>query len=305
MEEKMITLDGQNYGIAFTTAKIDFPEYADLKSSVDRLSEEYSQFKVTPENMKEAKLTRANLNKLKKALNDRKISIVKAVDKPVNNFKSQIKGLTDEIDKTSTNIGTQIKNYEDHAKEMREQLIMSDVAKQCQAAGVEANKIEVNPKWFNKTASYAVFEKEVQTQIDVLLREKEELAENMKVVTARAKELGLPHEYWVQMLMMENTKLSDVLAQMSSYAEDIKAEAERNEKAKKEQQEKLVNQNGKAIDKTTGEIVDSFQTAYLITDKGKFKLTATSHQFKQLSKFIKNAGIKCEQVRDVDGNPKR
>lgn len=305
MEKKMITLDGQNYGIAFTTAKIDFPEYADLKSNVDRLSEEYSQFKVTPENMKEAKLTRANLNKLKKALNDRKISIVKAVDKPVNNFKAQIKGLTEEIDKTSSNIGTQIKDYEDHAKKMREQLIMSDVAKRCQAAGVDANKIEINPKWFNKTASYAVFEKEIQTQIDVLLREKDELAENVKVVTARAKELGLPQQHWVQLLMMGSSKLSDVLAQMSSYAEDIKAEAERNEKAKKEQQEKIVNQNGKAIDKTTGEIVDNFQEAFLITDKGKFKLTATSHQFKQLSRFIRTAGIKCEQVRDVDGKPKR
>ena len=299
MEEKMITLDGQNYGIAFTTAKIDFPEYADLKSSVDRLSEEYSQFKVTPENMKEAKLTRANLNKLKKALNDRKIDIVKAIDEPVNNLKGQIKGLTEEIDQTSNQISVQIKRYEDHARQMREQSLMRDLEKRCKAAGVDYAKVEINPKWFNKTASYAVFEKEVQTQIDVLLREKEELAENMKVVTARAKELGLPHEHWVQMLMMENTKLSDVLAQMSSYAEDIKAEAERNEKAKKEQQEKLVNQNGKAIDKTTGEIVDSFQTAFLITDKGKFKLTATSHQFKQLSKFIKTAGIKYEQVRDA------
>ena len=295
----MITLDGQNYGIAFTTAKIDFPEYADLKSNVDRLSEEYSQFKVTPENMKEAKLTRANLNKLKKALNDRKIDIVKAIDEPVNNLKGQIKGLTEEIDQTSNQISVQIKRYEDHARQMREQSLMRDLEKRCKAAGVDYAKVEINPKWFNKTASYAVFEKEVQTQIDVLLREKEELAENMKVVTARAKELGLPHEHWVQMLMMENTKLSDVLAQMSSYAEDIKAEAERNEKAKKEQQEKLVNQNGKAIDKTTGEIVDSFQTAFLITDKGKFKLTATSHQFKQLSKFIKTAGIKCEQVRDA------
>lgn len=299
MEEKMITLDGQNYGIAFTTAKIDFPEYADLKSSVDRLSEEYSQFKVTPENMKEAKLTRANLNKLKKALNDRKIDIVKAIDEPVNNLKGQIKGLTEEIDQTSNQISVQIKRYEDHARQMREQSLMRDLEKRCKAAGVDYAKIEINPKWFNKTASYAVFEKEVQTQIDVLLREKEELAENMKVVTARAKELGLPHEHWVQMLMMENTKLSDVLAQMSSYAEDIKAEAERNERAKKEQQEKLVNQNGKAIDKTTGEIVDNFQEAFLITDKGKFKLTATSHQFKQLSKFIRTAGIKCEQVRDA------
>ncbi|MGL5886007.1 MAG: DUF1351 domain-containing protein [Bombilactobacillus sp.] len=299
MEKKMITLDGQNYGIAFTTAKIDFPEYADLKSNVDRLSEEYSQFKVTPENMKEAKLTRANLNKLKKALNDRKIDIVKAIDEPVNNLKGQIKGLTEEIDQTSNQISVQIKRYEDHARQMREQSLMRDLEKRCKAAGVDYAKVEINPKWFNKTASYAVFEKEVQTQIDVLLREKEELAENMKVVTARAKELGLPHEHWVQMLMMENTKLSDVLAQMSSYAEDIKAEAERNEKAKKEQREKLVNQNGKAIDKTTGEIVDSFQEAFLITDKGKFKLTATSHQFKQLSRFIKTAGIKCEQVRDA------
>lgn len=297
MTEEIITMDGQNYGIAYTTAKIDFPEYKSLKGNVDLLSQEYSKFKVTPENMKDAKATRANLNKLKKALNDRKIDIVKAVDEPVNNFKAQIKDLTEIIDDTSNNISMQIKSYEDHARKMREELIMADVDKRCKAAGVDSTKIEVDPKWFNKTSSYAVFEKEIQTQIDVLVHEKEVLEENIEVVTARAKELGLPQQHWVQMLMMENSKLSDVLTQMSSYAEDIKAEAERNEIAKREQQEKIVNKNGKAIDKTTGEIVDKFQTAFLITDKGKFKLTATSNQFQQLSQFIKEAGIKCEQVR--------
>lgn len=299
MTEEIITMDGQNYGIAYTTAKIDFPEYKSLKRNVNLLSQEYSKFKVTPENMKDAKATRANLNKLKKALNDRKIDIVKAVDEPVNNFKAQIKDLTEIIDDTSNNIGMQIKSYEDHARKMREELIMADVDKRCKAAGVDSTKIEVDPKWFNKTSSYAVFEKEIQTQIDVLVHEIKVLEENIEVVTARAKELGLPQQHWVQMLMMENSKLSDVLTQMSSYADDIKAEAERNEIAKREQQEKIVNKNGKAIDKTTGEIVDKFQTAFLITDKGKFKLTATSNQFQQLSQFIKEAGIKCEQVRDA------
>lgn len=296
MTEKLIKLDNREYGITYSTAKIDFPEYQSLKDKVDQINDEFSQYEVTPDNMKSAKATRAQLNKLKKALNDRKISIVNAIDQPVNQFKSQIKELTDEIDQASNHIGVQIKAYEDHAKAERAKSLRADIKKRCQEAGVDPEKIVENPKWFNKTASYAVFETEVQAQIDSLAKEKEQLAESIKVVTARAKELRLPYQHWTELL--ENTSLSSVLSQMNSYADDIKAETERNEKAKKEKQAHIVNMNGKAVDKTTGEIVDDYISALLIFDNYKIKFSASRYQFKQLWQYMKDMGIKRERIID-------
>lgn len=294
MTEKLIKLDNREYGITYSTAKIDFPEYQSLKDKVDQINDEFSQYEVTPDNMKSAKATRAQLNKLKKALNDRKISIVNAIDQPVNQFKGQIKELTDSINQTSTRIGDQIKAYEDRAKQQKAMSLRRDIEKRCQAVGVDSNRIEENPKWFNQTASYAVFENEVQAQIDSLIKEKEQLAENIKVVTDRAKELSLPYQHWTELL--ESSSLSSVLAQMNSYAQQVKEEAERNKKARKEAQAKIINKNGKAIDKKTGEVKDDYHTAVLVTKKAKIEIGGTNYQFKQLFNYLTDMGFKCRRM---------
>ncbi|RMC38145.1 DUF1351 domain-containing protein [Lactobacillus sp. ESL0236] len=294
MDKELIALDNQEYDIAYSTAKIDFREYQSLKSKVEQINDEFSHYEVTPYNMKSAKATKAQLNKLKKALNDRKISIVNTIDQPVNQFKEQIKGLTDSISQTSTRIGDQIKAYEDHAKQQKAMALRCDIEKRCQEAGGDPEQIVENPKWFNKTASYAVFETEVQAQIDSLVKDKEQLAESIKVVTARAKELCLPYQHWTELL--ENTSLSSVLSQMNDYAADIKAEAERNEKARKAEQAQIVNMNGKAVNKETGEVTGEFRTITLTSDKSEWKLTGTNKQFKTMWANIKSAGIKCECI---------
>ncbi|MCO6527805.1 MAG: DUF1351 domain-containing protein [Lactobacillus sp.] len=294
MDKELIALDNQEYDIAYSTAKIDFPEYQSLKSKVEQINDEFSHYEVTPDNMKSAKATKAQLNKLKKALNDRKISIVNTIDQPVNQFKEQIKELTDSINQTSAHIGDQIKAYEDHAKQQKEMSLRRDIEKRCQEAGVDPEQIVNNPKWFNKTASYAVFEIEVQAQIDSLAKEKEQLAESIKVVTARAEELRLPYQHWTELL--ENTSLSSVLSQMNSYAQQIKEEAERNAKARKEAQANIINKNGKAIDKKTGEVKDDYYTAILVTKKAKIEIGGTNYQFKQLFNYLTDMGFKCRRV---------
>ena len=107
-KQEIITLADNDYGIAYHPAKIDFPEYEKLEARVGAFNIQYTQYDVTTENLKSAKETRAQLNKLKKALNDKKIAIVKDMDQPVDQFKSQIKKLTDQIDEASTHISNQI-----------------------------------------------------------------------------------------------------------------------------------------------------------------------------------------------------
>lgn len=292
--QEIIALGSKQYGIAYTPAKIDFPEYEQMKSSVDAINSEFTKYDVDTNNFKSAKAARARLNKLKKDLNDKKIAIVKEADKPVLDFKSLIKELIDEISQASDHIGNQIKAFEDNAKKQREANINADINKRCKEANVDYAKIEINPKWYNKSEPYATYEKEVNQQIDFLLKEKEQLTENIKVVTAKANELGLPYQHWVEQL--NNASLSDVLIEMDNYAKEVKKAAEREKKPKTEANKNIVEKNGKAIDSNTGEVIADYHIAYLITKKARIKLGGTNYQFNQLLQYLKDMGFKIEKV---------
>ena len=294
-KQEIITLADNEYGIAYQSAKINFPEYEKLEARVGAINIQYTQYDVTTENFKSAKETRAQLNKLKKALNDKKIAIVKDVDQPVNQFKSQIKKLTDQIDEASTHISNQINEYEDNAKKQREVRIRGEIDKWCQAAGVDPAEIVFNPRWLNKTTSFAATENEVAQQIIALQQQQQQLAENIKVVTVKAQQLKLPYQHWVELL--NNEPLSNVLLEMDNYAEDVKKAAERDKKAKTEANKNIVEQNGKAIDKNTGEIKEDYHTALLVTRATKIKLGGTQYQFNQLMKYLKDMGFKLERVQ--------
>ena len=294
-KQEIITLADNDYGIAYQSAKINFPEYEKLEARVGAINIQYTQYDVTTENFKSAKETRAQLNKLKKALNDKKIAIVKDVDQPVNQFKSQIKSLTDQIDEAATHISDQINTYEENAKKQREVKLRAEIDKWCQAAGVDPAEIIFNHKWLNKTASFTATENEVAQQINALQQQQQQLAENIKVVTAKAEQLKLPYQHWVELL--NNEPLSNVLLEMDNYAEDVKKAAERDKKAKTEANKNIVEQNGRAIDKSTGEIKEDYHTALLVTRATKIKLGGTQYQFDQLMKYLKDMGFKLERVQ--------
>ena len=293
--EEIIALGSKQYGIAFTPAKIDFPEYEKMKSSVDAINTEFTKYDVDTNNFKSAKEARARLNKLAKALNDKKITIVKEADKPVLVFKKQIKDLLDEIGQASDHIGNQIKVFEDNAKKQREANINADIVKRCKEAGIDPEKIEINQKWYNKSEPYATYEKEVNQQIDFLLKEKEQLTENIKVITAKANDLGLPYQHWVEQL--NNAPLSEVLSEMDNYAKEVRKAVERENKPKSEANKNIVEKNGKAFDKNTGEVITDYHTAYLITKKARIKLGGTNYQFNQLMQYLKDMGFKIERVK--------
>lgn len=293
--QEIIALGSKQYGIAFTPAKIDFPEYEQMKSSVDAINAEFTKYAVDTNNFKSAKEARARLNKLAKALNDKKITIVKEADKPVLVFKKQIKDLIDEIIQASDHIDKQIKAFEDNAKKQREANINADINKRCKDAGIDPVRIEINPKWYNKSEPYATYEKEVNQQINLLSKEKEQLTENIKVVTAKANDLGLPYQHWVEQL--NNEPLSEVLIEMDNYAKEVRKAVERENKPNTKANKNIVEKNGKAIDSKTGEVIADYHIAYIITKKARIKLGGTAYQFNQLMQYLKDMGFKIEKVK--------
>lgn len=91
--------------------------YEELKQELAEKLSTYETLVYSDEQIKEAKADKANLNKLKKALNDERIRREKEYMQPLNDFKAKINEIIGIIDKPIALIDKQVKEYEDKQKQ--------------------------------------------------------------------------------------------------------------------------------------------------------------------------------------------
>lgn len=96
--------------------KISF-NFDELKQELTEKVSMYETLVYTDDQIKEAKADKAQLNKLKKALNDERIRLEKEYMVPFNSFKSQVNEIISIIDKPVALIDKQVKEYEDKQKQ--------------------------------------------------------------------------------------------------------------------------------------------------------------------------------------------
>lgn len=91
--------------------------YEELKQELTEKVSMYETMVYTDDHIKEAKSDKANLNKLKKALNDERIRREKEYMKPFNEFKAQINEIIAIIDKPVGVIDKQVKAYDEKKRQ--------------------------------------------------------------------------------------------------------------------------------------------------------------------------------------------
>ena len=91
--------------------------YEELKQELAEKLSTYETLVYSDEQIKEAKADKANMNKLKKALNDERIRREKEYMQPFNDFKAKINEIIGIIDKPVALIDKQVKEYEDKQKQ--------------------------------------------------------------------------------------------------------------------------------------------------------------------------------------------
>lgn len=144
--------------ISHSIGKIDFNK-DELKQVLERDLAKYNNVVVGEDEIKHFKGIKANLNRLSKALNDKKIEIKKAYSAPVTLFESEVKELLAVIDLASSNIDTQLKNYDTLLKEEKRQRIVDFY----NAIGFDLVSVErvFNDSWLNATCSEKKWQEEV------------------------------------------------------------------------------------------------------------------------------------------------
>ena len=145
--------------------------FEELKADLTTALAEYQSRVYTEDMLVEAKEDRAKLNKLKKAINDERISREKEYMKPFQTFKDQAKELCDLIDTASSGIGEQLDAFEQKRQAEKMDAIRTTFDEIASLYPINFITLEMilNDKWLNKSTSdkaiateiTAVFEKAV------------------------------------------------------------------------------------------------------------------------------------------------
>ncbi|MCT3603206.1 DUF1351 domain-containing protein [Lactobacillus acidophilus] len=290
-ENQLIKLDENAvaFPVNFAPAQIDFSGYRQMKDQIDQLHESLEKYDVTQDNLKDAKSTRAKLNKLVKAIKSRKVEIKKKAEAPVKDFNDKVESLVAEIDDSSTKISAGIKVFEDKEKQAKHEKNLKHIAAVCELAGIDPSKIKYQSSWDNKSYSQTKFETDVDQQIGLFQEWEAQYADRVKIISEQAEKLALPADHWIKEL--DTNPLSKVLSEMSDYKNDLAAVSKAQKETKLDALKNLKKQGDKYIDLSTGEIKEKIITLPM-------KVKGTKWQLEQLRSFLNDNGIEYHSLED-------
>lgn len=279
--------------------------YEELKQELTDKVSMYESLVYTDENIKEAKADRANLNKLKKALNDERIRREKEYMQPFNDFKSKINEIISIIDKPVQLIDKQIKTYDEKLKADKENEIMeywkSEVDADHIPDGMTIDAI-FDTKWLNASVSMKVVKEAINTAVDKFKTDMETLS--------NLPEFG----FEAQQVYINTLDINKALAEGQRMAKIAKAKAEKErlekEKAEEEKRVKAEAEAKKQEEFIPPVIDEEFDSKAFSTNNNtedsveeaatkewvSFKCLLSIEDAQALGEFLKNRNIKFEQI---------
>lgn len=290
MTKDLIRFENEDFPISFKPAEVDFPNAAALENKVDDLVKGWDTYVVTPESYPYDKKTKAELNHIRKALNDRRKEITKEANQPIDDFTALIKRLDLKIKNAVDHINEGIKVFDEKARKDKHQQNLIRLGEIATEYGVALQKLEYNPKWDNKSTSWKTIEEEARQQFEAIVEQEKARKEAEQVIANKANEYTKPAMSANPYLQMLDYKsLTDVLTQMDNDHDYLIKQAKQQEENRKKAIEALEQHGDKYVDAKTGEVVDKVHSVTL-------KLTGTKEQLTALSNFIRDWGISYERV---------
>lgn len=147
-----------------TPAPITF-NYEELKTAVQEKADEYASVVYTEDKVKDAKKDRAELNKLKDALNSERIRLQKEYMKPFEDYKAKTDELIGILEKPIGLIDRQIKDFDEKQKDEKKKEIELHFRTMEKPEFLQLNSVW-NPKWLNKTYEMSKIRSELQEQVE-------------------------------------------------------------------------------------------------------------------------------------------
>lgn len=267
---------------------IDF-NYEELKQELTGKVSHYETVVYTDEQIIEAKKDKANLNKLKKAMNDERIRLQKEYMQPFNDFKDKIDELIKIIDKPVEVIDRQVKAYEEKEKQDKLEAIKEYFNNFPAIEGFETLSFEqiFNEKWLNKSESMKSIQEAISNKCSQIMTDIETLS-NLPEFGFEATE--------VYKTTLDINKAINEAKRMSEIAK-ARAEHEAKIKAQEEEQARLAAE----AQATTPVNTPSIEPSAPVEEEPvrqwvSFKAYLSMDDAKALGEFMRNRNITFEQI---------
>lgn len=233
----------------------------ELEAAVKQKIAAYENVVYTEDNMKQAKADRAELNKLTKAIEDRRKKVKSIIMAPYDTFEREIKEVLELIEEPVGIIDKQVKAFEDQQKEEKKKSIQESYDE------VIGDLAEVLPfekvfdsRYLNQTYKLATAQADVKTKVEKVRTDLETIDSLESKYKLNAKDVYIK-TMDLSKALAENKRLSDLeekleaekkrkaeaekmrLEEERRKAEEAKAaEEQRKEQEKKAEQEPVIKQ---------------------------------------------------------------
>lgn len=290
MTKDLIKFENEEFPISYKAAEVDFQGYEALDAKVDAMTKDWDKYVVTAESYPYDKKTRAELNRIRRALSDRRKVIVKESSQQITEFNTKVKGLDLKIKGVVDHLSEGLKAFDDQARKDKHQQNLLRLGELAKEFSVALQELDYQDKWDNKTTSWTIIEEDARQQFETIVEKQKARKEAEQVIANKANEYTKPAMTASPYLQMLDYKsLPDVLTQMDNDHEYLIKQAKQQEENRKKAVEALQQHGDKYVDAKTGEVVDKVHSVIL-------KLTGTTEQLTALSNFIRDWGISYERV---------
>lgn len=270
-----------------------------LEMAVNGVVTKYGQdFVVTSDNVADTKKMRANINKIAKSINDKRLETDRQYKKPMADFDDLMKGLGDKVKNLLDPLDSKIEEVETRERQARYDSVKAEISEMAPNYGVSATDIEIQPGWLLKSLSHKKLLEQIAEAMTQLRKARDQRATDIQTVRMYADQLELESSGWAA-LISKGEPVSDILAEMDAAAvkrDKVRQQKAEKAKAAKEAQAAIdathqVKQGDETIDTDTGEVIPQTITV---------KLTGTHKALGQVWAGAKNLGVRIELVDKED-----
>lgn len=274
----------ENLSVNFKPGTIDFPQAGELKQLVAGKLDQTKGLVATDESIKATKASRAEVNKLKKAIGDVRKKYKTAWNVPFELFESTLRGLEKDCDEASQELKLTIDGFEETQKKERKAKVQALIEEMAPNYGIKPEDLPIADKWLLKSTSQKTITQEIGEQMKVLVN----LYKEREEIKKKCMKSGLAPAPYIE--MHENgTSYIDVSNKIESDLIDKEETADLFKQAK---QAEVAEQKAAMVDIGDGRLVDENGEVKHELQQVTFTLKGTKEQLDNVARFCITNGVK-------------
>ena len=238
----------------------------------------YSSLVVSKETEKDTKKVIAELRKLKREINSKRIEVQKEYEKPAKVFKEKIDNKLSALEGVISNLDSGVKQLEEARKAEKQNKINEIIESMSKEYDFDG-KINFDNRWLNKSYKMLDIEKDIKSQIKTFKRDESDWALVKKYALNRG---AFPEYYRMFVGAYSVADIQKMIDDDLAHKEKEQKKLEREQKKNKQQE--VVDENGEIVKKL---------------EKVSFTVCGTKDEIDELSRYIAKSNLQ------VLGKPER